>query len=395
MDQEPRSEQSRRDLASAHFRLAHINRMLGRPDAAADAYEQAIAHFESLARAYPRRADYRGGLANAFNWLGETRRAQAGRAADAGRAYDAALRLQEQLVREYPATAQYAADLARTLYNRGILRATTRDEPAAAERDFREAIRLLEPLAATDDSAAQGLARTYNNLAGLLVFEDGRAAAARALYEQAIATHEQLVRADPDHREYRFELAKFCNNLAALLLEQGQFDSANERSRQALDLIEGLAQLPPSLAVERADAHTLRAVVLQAHDPAGAEQEYRAALDRFAEMPDDPDLHQLPDFHLRFGDLLVNLAGLSGRTLGGDGGRPLLARGVRLYGEVVAAILASGSSAEARNARETLSRVLPVLPETERDSLTTLYRQLEQTIGANGGPQGTASPRAR
>lgn len=394
MDQEPRSEQSRRDLASAHFRLGHINRMLGRPDAAAGAYEQAIAHFESLARADPRRADYRGGLANAFNWLGETRRAQAGRTADAERAYDAALRLQEQLVQESPATPQYAADLARTLYNRGILRATG-DEAAAAERDFREAIRLLEPLAAADDEAAQGLARTYNNLAGLVVFEDGRAGEAQALYGQAITTHERLMRADPDHREYKLELAKFSNNLAALLLEQGQFDSANDRSGQALELIESLAQLPPSLAIERADAHTLRAVVLQAHDPAGAEREYRAALDRFAEMRVDPDLHRLPDFHLRFGDLLVNLAAFSGRTPGGDEGRPLLARGVRLYGEVVSAILAAGSSAEARNARETLSRVLPVLPEAERDSLTTLYRQLEQTIGANGGPQEPTSPRGR
>ena len=72
MNQEPRSEASGRDLAFAHFRLGHINRMLERRDEAAREYQDSIARFDALRAAYPANLEYRAALANAYNWLGET-----------------------------------------------------------------------------------------------------------------------------------------------------------------------------------------------------------------------------------------------------------------------------------------------------------------------------------
>src|SRR6185436_18025545 len=155
MKQSPRSEASRRDLAFGHLRLGHINRLMLKPDDAMREYQEAIARFEGLASAYPANPEYRAALGNAYNWLGETLRPIAGRAAEAEKAYDAALGVQQPLANEPAAPAQRAEELARTLYNRGILHATMRGSAPAAEADFREAIRLLEPIAPANDRTAQ------------------------------------------------------------------------------------------------------------------------------------------------------------------------------------------------------------------------------------------------
>ena len=206
MKQEPDSEASRNDLALAHFRLGHINRLLEKRDDAAGEYQQAITGFEGLASDFPANPEYRAGLANAYNWIGETLRPAPARFADAERAYNSALLLQQTLV-EQGAGAERVQELARTHYNRGILRYTRGHEPGqerlmeAAGEDFRTAIRLLEPLAATSDGAAQELARAYNNLGGLIQeTHPDKAPEIRALWEQAIAIDERLSKKDPSNR---------------------------------------------------------------------------------------------------------------------------------------------------------------------------------------------------
>jgi Novel STAND NTPase 1 len=380
MTQDPRGEIARRDFAFSHFRLGHINRLLEKGDEAIREYQSAIEGFDVLRRSYPAKPEYRSGLANAYNYVGLTLLTVPARSAEAERAYDSAYDLQVALTTENPSNEQYREELARTHYNRGILRASKSDQFDKAESDFREAVRILEPIAPANDRAAQGLARAYNNLGSLLASDTTRADAVRALWEQAIAINERLAIKDPGNRQYKMELAIYCNNLAALLNDRDQYFEAERRSREAVDLLEALARTAPSLAIARADAHSLRGMIVAEDDAQGAEREYTAALDLFEQMHGDQNLRRLPDFHLRFGDLLLNLARFPGRPADVARARQLLARAVTVYADMATRIVASGNRNDAQIAVDNLSRILPQLPEPERTTLTASYEQLQHKL---------------
>src|SRR5205085_10371553 len=99
IQQDPRSEEARRDLALAHLRVARISRVLEKRDEAEREYRTAIATLSSLIESSHAAAD-RQSLGTAFNSLGETLRVQAGRSADAAQAYEQALQVQQPLVAE-------------------------------------------------------------------------------------------------------------------------------------------------------------------------------------------------------------------------------------------------------------------------------------------------------
>ncbi len=379
--QAPTSEKLRRDVAFAHLRLGHIDRMLEKRENAAKEYSDAIAGFRELASARRANAEYRAALGDAYNWLGETLRPQAGRREAAAQAYDSALVLQQELADREPGTAEYRRALARTHYNRGILRSTADRGAAAAEVDFRDAIRLLEPLAASDARSAQELARAYNNLGSLLAGAPARTSDVRALWEKAIAIDERLVAGDGDSREYKLELATYCSNLAALLNDTGDAAAADRRSHEALALLEDLARLAPSLAVARADAHGLRAGVLQARDAVMAEVEYANAVQLFSDGATDPALLRLTDYHLRFGDLLLSLSSFAGRANGTERARTLLSRAVATYAGIASRLAADGSPADAQLTLDTLSRVLPAIPPSDRATLLAASTRLQHMTG--------------
>lgn len=282
-----------------------------------------------------------------------------------------------------PDNVAYRRQAARSYYNRGILLAGTPEASDRAEADFRSAIELLSPQADADAASAQELARAVNNLAGMLTLQPARLEEARTLYERAIEIDERLVRESPDNREYKLELAKFCNNLASLLREMGQPDVAAARSRRAVELIDELARLAPSLAVEQADARTLRGGILRDQDPAAAERDYAEALALFEEGLGDERVLRLPEFHQRFGDLLLDLAAFPARRPESERVRRLLERGVARCADVARAVAARGSAADAQAAAETVSRLLAALPATERDRLGPVLEQLGRRLEAH------------
>ena len=145
-----------------------------------------------------------------------------------------ALELQAALQRENPRNAAYQQERARTYYNRGILRAA---RGAGAADDYKAAIAWLEPLAEVDPPGArQELARALNNYGS----SSDRSHACRKRSSSSSAprgfTTRSLAR-DPQNREYRFEMAKFCSNLANLLLAQDKLDLAEQRTDEALGLL--------------------------------------------------------------------------------------------------------------------------------------------------------------
>lgn len=381
--QAPASEQLRADIALANLRLAHLDRALASRDEAAERYRRAIEQLEELTRAAPGRTDYRQALASGYNWLGETLRLAGTGFEDARDAYDRAMALQDALTLAEPDNTVYRRELARTRYNRGILYAQSPRENggfAMAEADFREAIRLLEPLRVLGDAgAAQELGRAYNNMASLLKDHD-RAGDALGPYLRAVAIHERLLEQEPENREYALELVKFYNNLAALLGESGQAGEAAARNQQALALIDGLSRPAPSLSVERADSYTLRGSILQRGDPSAALAQYRQALDIYRRTQAQGSLTRLTEFHLRFGDLIVNLAYLLRERPDAAGGRQVLSEALNFYLSLARQVSASGSRGEARAVLETLAYVLPLLPEPARGSAGAVFKEIESGL---------------
>ena len=378
MNQDPRSEDARRDLAMAHLRLARISRMLEKRDDAEREYRAAIAALSALIDRSRAPLD-RQALGTAYNSLGETLRVQTGRSADAASAYEQALVIQQVLVNEHADVPQYQEDLALTRLNRGILRWEASD-PGVAEADFREAIRLLDGAGSERARALQERGRAANNLAGVL--EEKNDPAAAEFYTRAVTGHESLVQRFPQNREYQLELAKFCNNLAVYFYEHGNRDGADARNQQAVALLTDLSRPAPSLGIERGDALNLRGMILQAEHAAASQRSYEMALDLFADMAASDRLLRMPAFHQRFGDLLLNLAQLAQGAASPDA-RRLLNRAADIYLGVATRIADRADAPQARAVLDTLGRVLPELPQGERQRFAVVQEQMGR-VAARG-----------
>jgi tetratricopeptide (TPR) repeat protein len=384
INQKPDSEEILYEMAFARLRLAHIDRMLDQPQQAARGYQEAIEAFEDLVRDHPETREYRRSLADAYNWLGEALRPLSGRFKEAENAYGSALRLQNELVKSAPDAATYRQELARTHYNRGILYGNAAEpgqpEFQQAEADFREAIRLLQRLAGDGNPhAAQELARATNNLASLVEQEAARRREAQQLYEDAIGIHEGLIAKEPDNREYKLELAKFSNNHAEVLRALGNTELAMRSSARALELIDELARPAPSLGIEQADAHNLRGRLMQS-SPADATNQYRQSLELFKRVARIPEATRRPDFHLRVGDLLLNLATLCRDRQDTDDARRVLSEAVDFYVALGRKAAADRNHVEARTVLENLSLLMSELSERDRRAFTPIYQNLQQIV---------------
>lgn len=200
------------------------------------------------------------------------------------------------------------------------------------------------------------------------------------LYNRAVRIHESLTRSQPQNREYRLELAKFYNNLAGLLREQGNLDLASRANSQSLTIIDEMARPAPSLGIEQADGHNLRASILEERSWREALPEYRRALQLYQNLAGDELAWHLPDFHDRFGDLMVNLAALASANQNVDDVRVLLTEAVNSYLAIARKVLASGSAADAGYVVGSLSRALPDLSDRELRNLSQDYQDLQTKL---------------
>jgi tetratricopeptide (TPR) repeat protein len=337
------------EMAIAHLNLGHVNRMLNDSAEALTEYDRAARAYEDLARRNPEEPRYRSLLATAHNWRGETLRVTPGQAKAAASAYARALELQTELVGQDPGNPAYVRELARTYYNRGILRgevASPGDAAfAQAEADFREAIRRLEALPSLDADleATQDLSRAVNNLAALIGFDTSRLGESRPLYERAIGLHDSLVRRRPEFREYKYELARYLNNYAAVMLALRMPREAAESNRRAMESLDDLVLPAPALGIEYADTHTLRGLIrMEQRQFAAAVAEYSEALLAFDDLARSMDAAQLRLLHERFGDLLDNLARLSREQPAEPGARALLLNAVSAFVQLGERALAAG-----------------------------------------------------
>ena len=367
------NESLRSETAAAHSRLGDINRLLQRYDESIREYKRAIDLFQAMRSGHPDNAEYRRALAYAHNWMGESYRlwwetmpqaAPDGRS-EAEMQYDAAMALQQQLHDAAPADVTAQQELARTTYNRGIVRYDSKNLQGA-EADFRAGIALLEPLIQkentvnADDSKprpSQDLARVYNNLANLLSRSNPKEAA--DLYDKAVETANAQSAQWPNNREYKMELAQYCNNQARFLTTQGELATAQERNRRALTIIEGLAAPSHSLFMGLVRALELRIEILESQ---GDRSEAKRVSDRlFEELKKwkvEGGFEQHPELEVFYMNLGID------------------------YFDLAQKYLRSGDHNGAEAALERLEQVLPELSASDRERLSESYSKLRRKVPA-------------
>jgi tetratricopeptide (TPR) repeat protein len=266
------------------------------------------------------------------------------------------------------------------LSNRGILASNSR-RLADAEQDFRRALTLLEPVRDTNARALQEFGRVSNNLGSLL---DGQGRdGAETYYQQAVTAHERLVKDSPENSEYQIELATFSNNLAVLYLQGGDETAALRHNQRVVELLTNVGRPALSLAIERADAYNLRALILVEQDRQAALRAYEDAIDQYREIAGAPAATRMPNFHLRFGDLLVNLALLAKTPAAGAAERHLLDRGLDQFIAVARPLAASGTPAEIQAALDTLTAVMSELDARGRRRVLAVEQDLRRALDAS------------
>jgi hypothetical protein len=109
---------------------------------------------------------------------------------------------------------------------------------------------------------------------------------------------------------------------------------------------------------------------------------YAQSLALFDELDDDPEARGLPAFHERFGDLLVNLATLARQPAADERAHRLLTNAVTHYIAHANTSLAEGARPDAQMVLDTLTRLLPELPDVDRRGIIERYQQLQQRLGA-------------
>jgi tetratricopeptide (TPR) repeat protein len=282
---------------------------------------------------------------------------------DAEKEYDQALGLQQRIHDENPANTLYQQELARTLYNRGIIRYDSKNV-AGAESDFRAAIALLEQLVGKPAPAAdmgstrepsQDLARAYNNLATLLSHTT-QVTGAEKLYQRGIDLAESLFKKQPDSREYKLELAEYCNNQARLLVLENKLELAKQRNHQAIDLIEELITPAPSLSLSLVNALELRAEILEAQGSKEAQQQSDLLFEILQKLNNRQGMLGHPTLHIFYMNLGIN------------------------YAEFAEQNLKSGDLKGARVALDKLLQVLPQLSAEDRETLAKSFRGLQEEL---------------
>jgi tetratricopeptide (TPR) repeat protein len=364
---EPTNERFQQEKADAHFRLGHLDRALGDSAQAEADYRTAAEMFESLADRYPAKLEYKESLAKASNWLGETLRPLGNRRTDAEKAYQRAISIGEELMKAQPSNDDFRLPLAQSYYNRGILRRPLPPpgDPAyvAAEADLRKAVSLLEPAPGrtTSPSSQQNYSRALNNLASLVEKDTQhpeRVMEARVMYEQAILIHRNLVTTDQANREYKLELAQFLDNLAYSLDRRGDQVAALSRIKEAEALLDNLIRPTPYLGIEHADAHNLRAHILQMTKSADAAGVYGEALEGYKDIASGVDPSSFDQFHRRFFDLLRNLATLRQDQPSNQEGLRVMNEAVEFYATRGRDMLRAGVRDDAERVRVNLRTLL-------------------------------------
>ena len=232
----------RAEAGLAAFRVGEIQRTLGRPSEAEQAYRQAIEVLDEVPEGATRIdvLEHRG---ESYSGLGQLL-AESGRTDEARPVLDRGVELTRTLVSGISGSAEGRPRLARAYHRLGLLlRLAHRD--AEAEAAYRTTIELAKTIGGPQGEKLQ--AGVHGNLGTLLLLSGQRDEAERALRE-AVRLYESLARRDPSVPVYRQELAQTLRRLGLIAAARpGGLTEAEGWLRRAVELYEPLAAQSPGV----------------------------------------------------------------------------------------------------------------------------------------------------
>jgi serine/threonine protein kinase len=291
---------SRAIRAEGRFRVGNMRRTLGELKEAQQDYDQALSFYKQLADDFPKRPEFRLGLARSHFNRGILRRGM-GRLPEAQQDYDQALSLYKQLADDSPDRPKYREELASSHHNRGLL-LSVRGRPKEAEKDYNQALSLYKHLVdecPTQPRFRQEPAMIHNNR-GYLRWEMGRLKEAEQDFDQTLSIQKQLAADFRSRPEFRRDLAISYNNRGNLLRGKRRLAEAAKYYDQALNIRRQLAaDFPyrPEYREELGRSHFNRGeLLLLMNRPKDAENDYNLAVSLFrplaGDFPNRPEFRQ-------------------------------------------------------------------------------------------------------
>jgi len=198
-------------LANYQVQLGRANLLLGDPDTARRAFEQAVALRRQVAAAAPKNTDKavasRSYLAEACYWLGQSC-ARRGDDKATRAAFDEAAAICEEFVRQFPNYHDFKNDLADVYGAYGDAHVCL-GRPAEARRLYDKALPLVRIAFDKQPDKLEYralLARTHHRL-GLATLVDKNPAVSRTHFQEALSLREQLLSLDSQNVFYQADVA--------------------------------------------------------------------------------------------------------------------------------------------------------------------------------------------
>jgi tetratricopeptide (TPR) repeat protein len=221
----PKRSEFRPGLAMSYNNLGSLLRGTNRLEEAESFYREALAIRKKLAAEFPNRPQYRDDLIQSYLNLGNALRSR-GRYTDAESSYRDGIAVGELLVGDFPERPEYRNILAQTHAALGNLIRKMR--PKDGESALAEAKAILKPLAAEFPNRPdfrQNLARIYQDL-GIHWHINGRPKESETALQEALAILKQLA------ADYR-ERPDFRKALAGIHWSLGNLMAATQRPKEA------------------------------------------------------------------------------------------------------------------------------------------------------------------
>jgi serine/threonine protein kinase/Flp pilus assembly protein TadD len=280
----------RQAVADAYFRVGDIQRILGQPGLAKEAYERGQTSREQLVAESPTDYACRSALAEGHRRLALVRGNLGDRSEELSH-HEQALELALRLTADFPHVQQACQMVARSHTDLGMFQAVN-GAWAAAEDQHRQAMTLRAQLAAdfpTEIGYREDLANSHWNLGNVLA-ETGRSAEAETQFHKALEIQARLAADHPTVPQYRQEEALSACNLAILLARQNP-NAAQPYYQRALDLRSRLAaDFPaiPQYRSELAEVHDKLGILLSGmQKQADAVQHFQRALELCSKLAAD------------------------------------------------------------------------------------------------------------
>jgi eukaryotic-like serine/threonine-protein kinase len=232
---------ARSDVASTLNNLGRLQLQLRHLDAAAAAFDEAVAGWEKLAREHPDNPEYRSKIAQTCHNLCILHRS-AGRLDRADEFSQKALKTQEALVHDFPKVAEYRYVLAGVWQSHGNADYVAGRLEQAADA-YRKTVTALEPFVKEhpDSMEYRGfMAGTLDNL-GVVLMRTNHTDEAEAAMDKGRQQYEAMAHESPKIPQYRFDLAMCWDNLGNVRSDLNRTADAEAAYRKAVDLLEQLA----------------------------------------------------------------------------------------------------------------------------------------------------------